>query len=162
MSAHQHKKRATWAMKFSMDGRYLAAAGQDAVVRVFKVLSTPQERTSEEGLRRATEVSAGGCSLGRNSKKGKGPPTNCAPVFLSEPIREYRGHTSDVLDLSWSKGNFLASSSMDKTVRLWHVSRPECLCTFGHLDFVTGVAFHPKDDRFFLSGSLDGKLRLWK
>lgn len=50
---------------------------------------------------------------------------------------------------------------MDKTVRLWHVSRSECLCAFQHLDFVTSIAFHPKDDRFFLSGSLDCKLRLW-
>lgn len=50
---------------------------------------------------------------------------------------------------------------MDKTVRLWHVSRPECLCTFKHNDFVTSIAFHPKDDRFFLAGSLDSKLRLW-
>mgnify|MGYP002477707072 CR=1 FL=1 len=50
---------------------------------------------------------------------------------------------------------------MDKTVRLWHVSRNECLCAFQHLDFVTSIAFHPKDDRFFLSGSLDCKLRLW-
>lgn len=50
---------------------------------------------------------------------------------------------------------------MDKTVRLWHVSREECLCTFKHNDFVTSIAFHPKDDRFFLAGSLDSKLRLW-
>ena len=50
---------------------------------------------------------------------------------------------------------------MDKTVRLWHVSRSECLCVFQHLDFVTAIAFLPKDDKYFLSGSLDGKLRLW-
>jgi WD40 repeat protein len=35
------------------------------------------------------------------------------------------------------------------------------LCVFQHLDFVTAIAFLPKDDRYFLSGSLDGKLRLW-
>lgn len=28
------------------------------------------------------------------------------------------------------QNNFLLSSSMDKTVRLWHVSRDECLCAF--------------------------------
>ena len=50
---------------------------------------------------------------------------------------------------------------MDKTVRLWHVSRMECLCCFKHSDFVTSISFHPRDDRFFLAGSLDSKLRLW-
>ena len=50
---------------------------------------------------------------------------------------------------------------MDKTVRLWHISREECLCCFKHSDFVTSIQFHPKDDRFFLAGSLDSKLRLW-
>ena len=50
---------------------------------------------------------------------------------------------------------------MDKTVRLWHVSRRECLCSFQHSDFVTSISFHPRDDRFFLAGSLDSKLRLW-
>lgn len=50
---------------------------------------------------------------------------------------------------------------MDKTVRLWHVTRPECLCCFKHSDFVTSIQFHPRDDRFFLAGSLDTKLRLW-
>lgn len=50
---------------------------------------------------------------------------------------------------------------MDKTVRLWHVSRVECLCAFKHSDFVTSIQFHPRDDRFFLAGSLDSKLRLW-
>ncbi|EEC03180.1 WD-repeat protein, putative, partial [Ixodes scapularis] len=56
---------------------------------------------------------------------------------------------------------FILSSSMDKTVRLWHISSRECLCCFQHVDFVTAIAFHPRDDRYFLSGSLDGKLRLW-
>ena len=59
------------------------------------------------------------------------------------------------------QNNFLLSSSMDKTVRLWHLSRAECLCCFKHSDFVTSIQFHPRDDRFFLAGSLDSKLRLW-
>lgn len=50
---------------------------------------------------------------------------------------------------------------MDKTVRLWHVSKSNCICIFEHLDFVPSVCFHPKDDRFFLSGSLDCRVRLW-
>lgn len=50
---------------------------------------------------------------------------------------------------------------MDKTVRLWHITKTECLCCFQHSDFVTSIQFHPRDDRFFLAGSLDFKLRLW-
>jgi hypothetical protein len=50
---------------------------------------------------------------------------------------------------------------MDKTAKIWHVSRSYSLVSFVHGDFVTSAVFHPQDDRFFLSGSLDGKLRLW-
>lgn len=84
-------------------------------------------------------------------------------LFVSKPFAEFYGHTADILDLSWSLTNnyFLLSSSMDKTVRLWHISRQECLACFLHEDFVTAIAFHPRNDKFFLSGSLDSKLRLW-
>ena len=44
---------------------------------------------------------------------------------------------------------FLLSSSMDKTVRLWHISRRECLCCFQHIDFVTAIAFHPRVSNYF-------------
>ena len=80
---------------------------------------------------------------------------------ILELILSILGHTSDLLDVSWSKNYFILTSSMDKTVRLWHISRRECLCCFQHIDFVTAICFHPRNDQFFLSGSLDGKLRLW-
>jgi len=82
-------------------------------------------------------------------------------VVRPEPYRMYSGHKSDVIDLAWSKANFLLSASIDKTVRLWHVSRQKCLCLFQHTDFVTAVAFHPIEDKYFLSGSFDKKLRIW-
>ncbi|KPV73177.1 uncharacterized protein RHOBADRAFT_55388 [Rhodotorula graminis WP1] len=168
------KRRAVWAIKFSEDGKYLAVGGKDGVVRVWEVLSTPEAREavldpssvpdrafspspdspSPSSARPGPTPSNGKC------KKAKEAPF-AMPVFASRPVHEFKGHEADVLDLSWSKNNFLLSSSMDKTVRLWHVSRDECLCAFQHLDFVTSIAFHPKDDRFFLSGSLDCKLRLW-
>ncbi|KAK7514170.1 WD40-repeat-containing domain protein [Phyllosticta citriasiana] len=139
-----------WALEFSKDGKYLAAGGQDKVVRVWAVIANPEERAAHE---QAEEV-------GNGSIDGSGLHLN-APVFQKKTFREYKGHESTILDLSWSKNNFLLSSSMDKTVRLWHISRPDCLCTFKHADFVPSIQFHPKDDRFFLAGSLDTKLRLW-
>ncbi|CAG8564093.1 3399_t:CDS:10 [Diversispora eburnea] len=141
---------AIWTMEFSKDGKFLATGGQDKIVRVWAVISSDEEREHFlEG------------SDGTSVYEGISGAKLRAPVFRGKPLYEYRGHTADVLDLSWSKNNFLLSSSMDKTVRLWHITRKECLCCFQHTDFVTAIAFHPKDDRFFLSGSLDCKLRLW-
>ncbi|PNP38453.1 hypothetical protein TGAM01_v205965 [Trichoderma gamsii] len=142
---------AIWAAEFSLDGRYLAVAGKDQVVRVFAVLSTQDERKAHEQEEEA-EREAQGNSRGERLS---------APVFRNKPIHEFKGHTGEVLALCWSKNNFLLSTSMDKTVKLWHISRDECLATFTHHDLVTSVAFHPTDDRFFLAGSLDAQLRLW-
>lgn len=99
----------------------------------------------------ATPLDSGNARSRRDCKqecrRKVSPFSNCtasstyAPVFASKPIREYQGHTADVLEISWSKNDFLLSSSVDKTVRLWHVSRDECLCAFQHLDFVTSIAF---------------------
>ncbi|XP_032311531.1 WD repeat-containing protein 44 isoform X2 [Drosophila ananassae] len=160
---------AVWCMKFSSCGRLLATAGQDKVLRIWvlkdaypffqdmrnkynadqKSSPTPSQESlvsqhsAEEAIAMATAAE------------------KCPGPFMPKPFCTYNGHTSDLLDVSWSKNYFILSSSMDKTVRLWHISRKECLCCFQHIDFVTAIAFHPRDDRYFLSGSLDGKLRLW-
>ncbi|KAK2792043.1 hypothetical protein FQN52_004153 [Onygenales sp. PD_12] len=143
--------KAIWALEFSKDGKFLAAAGQDKKVRVWAVIATPEDRQAHE--------------IEEEAQNDQPYIRLSAPVFKSQPVQEYEGHTASVVDLSWSKGpsknNFLLSTSMDKTVRLWHVTRNECLCCFKHSDFVTSISFHPQDDRFFLAGSLDCKLRLW-
>ncbi|XP_035521988.1 WD repeat-containing protein 44 [Morone saxatilis] len=163
---------AVWTMKFSHCGRLLATAGQDNVVRIW-VLKTAFDYFNNMRLKYNTEgrVSPSPSQESLCSSKSDDPGASCVPEdpetedrnapFRQVPFCKYKGHTADLLDLSWSKNFFLLSSSMDKTVRLWHISRRECLCCFQHIDFVTAIAFHPRDDRYFLSGSLDGKLRLW-
>jgi len=138
-------KGAVWCMKMSLDGQYLASAGQDTAVRVWQFLNpAPSEDSS-------VPVYAGSETDRVLTRK----------TFASEPYRVYQGHKSDVLELCWSKTNFLISASMDKTVRLWHASMDECLRVFEHSDFVTAVEFNPLNDKYFISGSLDEKLRLW-
>ncbi|KAJ3054932.1 hypothetical protein HK097_000289, partial [Rhizophlyctis rosea] len=198
-----------WCLKFSKDGKYLAAGGQDGVLRVWilsaadeeRSRSTPSPESPETGRRfsdvsRTAHIHAHGHhppmlrALGkrdsiesfktadsfRTTISFDQPSTATTPStshthtptpsdtnlpFRPKPHRTYRGHTSPILDLSWSRNNFLATASMDKLVRLWHISRPECLCCFRHPDVVTSVQFHPYDDRYILTGSLDSKVRIW-
>ncbi|KAG5843470.1 WD repeat-containing protein 44-like [Anguilla anguilla] len=164
---------AVWTMKFSHCGRLLATAGQDTIVRIwvlknaFDFFYNMRMKYNTDGRVSPSPSQESLCSSKSDADGGintapEDPDTEDSNApFRQVPFCKYKGHTADLLDLSWSKNYFLLSSSMDKTVRLWHVSRRECLCCFQHIDFVTAIAFHPRDDRYFLSGSLDGKLRLW-
>jgi WD40 repeat protein len=99
------KKNPVWAMKFSNNGRYLAAGGQDGIVRVWAVLSDPEERGRE------AFASSDSAPTSTTSAANQDPPSTPkkerqsvrAPVLSSKPLHELRGHTADVLDLSWSK-----------------------------------------------------------
>lgn len=168
-------KRKTYALQFSLDGRYLAAAGSDHLIRVYEVIASPAGRAEEIELAQPQRLDdfcprklsaacpTSSCSSGRSNTKTdlRSGAAELAPVFKSTPVRVFAGHSGDVLDLSWSKNNFLLSCSSDKTAKLWHPNRSECLCTFATAATVSSVDFHPTDDRFFVTGGLDGKLRLW-
>ena len=84
-------------MKFSKDGKYLAAGGQDKVLRVWQVIGSAEERVAHE-----KEEDAAGLEMDGVYTQSAGVRLN-APVFKNEPVREYAGHTADILDLSWSK-----------------------------------------------------------
>lgn len=125
--------KAIFVLKFSPDGQFLAAAGAEGIIKIWSLHSVDTDS----------------------------PPLRLATIFDSDPVQILNGHTAEILDCAWSTNNFLLSASMDKTVRLWHYTRSDALGIFQHLDYVTSVAFNPKDPRVFLSGSLDCKLRLW-
>ncbi|POI31255.1 hypothetical protein CIB84_004993 [Bambusicola thoracicus] len=122
---------AVWTMKFSHCGRLLASAGQDNVVRIW-VLKNAFDYFNNMRMKYNTEgrVSPSPSQESLNSSKSDTDAGICSGVdedpddknapFRQRPFCKYKGHTADLLDLSWSK-----------------------------------------DDRYFLSGSLDGKLRLW-
>ncbi|KAM3959965.1 LOW QUALITY PROTEIN: WD repeat-containing protein 44 [Aphomia sociella] len=157
---------AVWCCKFSVCGRLLATAGQDKLLRVwvtrdaYSMFQDMRTKYNTEQKSSPTPSQESLATLGTSASSVNTVPSPAAP-FHPRPFCVYAGHTSDLLDVSWSKNYFILSSSMDKTVRLWHICRGECLCCFQHIDFVTAIVFHPRDDRYFLSGSLDGKLRLW-
>ncbi|XP_027927177.1 WD repeat-containing protein YMR102C-like [Vigna unguiculata] len=162
-----------WTLKFSLDGRYLASAGEDKMIHVWEVQECdvmsmkPDEGNLTSIPTETPPLSADKKKKGKNgSKRGGAIPDYVhvpETVFsLSErPFCSFNGHLDEVLDLSWSKSQLLLSSSMDKTVRLWDLESKSCLKFFAHNDYVTCVQFNPVDEDYFISGSLDAKIRMW-
>lgn len=73
-----------------------------------------------------------------------------------------RGHTHIITHISFSpSGNFLASSSVDKTAQIWDVSK--CTSEYkieNHKESVLCVAFHPKRKEI-ASASADKTIGIW-
>ncbi|KAM6555522.1 hypothetical protein CsatB_002541 [Cannabis sativa] len=167
-------------MKFSPDGKYLASAGEDGVVKVWQVVEG--ERSNEidipeldpsclyftmNHMSEVKPLKVDKDKMGRSASLRKTSDSACVifppKVFriLEQPLHKFEGHMGEILDLSWSKNNYLLSSSVDKTVRLWQVGCHSCLKVFSHSNYVTCVQFNPMDDDYFISGSIDGKVRIW-
>ncbi|KAL1550670.1 WD repeat-containing protein 44-like [Salvia divinorum] len=168
------------AMKFSIDGQYLASAGEDKIVRIWQVVE--DERLDTVDIPDAdpscvyfsvNQLSELGPLMVEKDKANKSKsrrrihestcivfPSKVFRIF-EKPLHVFHGHKGEILDLSWSKDNCLLSSSVDKTVRLWRVGVDQCLKVFQHSDYVTCIQFNPVNDDYFISGSLDGKARIW-
>ena len=116
--------------------------------------SSPSPESIEESTKTSHTTSDG-------KLRDKTPVGSYSPIFLPQPFRIYDAHSADILDMNWSKNNFLLTASQDRLVKLWHVDKRESLKQYLHPDFVTGVKFHPADDRFFISGCLDHYVRFF-
>ncbi|XP_051138072.1 uncharacterized protein LOC127256225 [Andrographis paniculata] len=168
-------------MKFSPDGQYLASGGEDTIVRVWQVVEDVRSSRTVEipdadpscvyfsanHLSELEPLMVEKDKVDYTKSLQKTLDSACVvfppKVFhiFETPLHVFKGHTGDVLDLSWSKDNRLLSASIDKTVRLWRVGVDRCLKVFKHSDYVTCLQFNPIDGDCFVSGSIDGKVRIW-
>ena len=164
-----------WAVAVSHDGQFVATGGQDSCVRVWVVTGSLAHRQMESKQQQqqqaATPHHSHNSSISVIPSPSPSPSHSSFPhpddspprtVLHPVPYRVYSGHRADVTSLDFSKDeNFLLSASIDKTVRLWHVSSSRCIRIFPHPEIVTSVSFHPIQHRYFISGSFDNRIRLW-
>jgi WD40 repeat protein len=73
-----------------------------------------------------------------------------------------RGHNNYVTSVAFSPdGEYLATGSYDKTIKLWNVkSQSETATLHGHSQEVNSVAFSP-DGKYLASGGNDKIIKLW-
>ncbi|CAD6259951.1 unnamed protein product [Miscanthus lutarioriparius] len=156
--------------------KFLASGGEDGVVRVWGVTQSdckiPMDDPSCVYLKAHRQSGLAPVDADNEKKckvKGVKQSADSACVVIptmvfqisEEPLHEFRGHSGDVLNLSWSNNKHLLSASTDKTVRLWEIGSANCITVFPHSNFVTCVQFNPANEHRFISGSIDGKIRVW-
>jgi len=87
-------------------------------------------------------------------------PVSCLPA-----VRELLGQKPTVAQ-SGAPDNanisYAATSSRDKTIKIWDALRGQCLHTFiGHDDWVRALVFHP-NGKYLLSAADDHTIRIWE
>jgi WD40 repeat protein/serine/threonine protein kinase len=78
-------------------------------------------------------------------------------------LHRLEGHVDRVVSVAFSPdGHRLASTSLDRTVKLWETATgQEVLTLRGHKDVTSRVLFSPPDGRRLASVSVDGTLTIW-
>lgn len=73
---------------------------------------------------------------------------------VPEIVHRMTGHSKEVTDLDWSSNNqYLSSSSMDKSVRVWDVKKGECLRVIYGTAPQLSIRFHPVNNNILLVGN---------
>src|SRR5215471_2661601 len=95
------------------------------------------------------------------SKRRSSKTNGAGQDILGPPIHTLRGHNDVILRLSWSPaGDVLASTSVDRSIRLWDWERETARILSGHREGVNEVAWDPAG-RWLASCSFDRRILIW-
>jgi hypothetical protein len=159
------ENHADWVLGCALtaDGKYLVTAGRDKTAKVWdlkakeSVVTFPEHQNIVYGVAVKPDGSAG-FSVGADKQLRTWKPSG-----EGKSVKTAGGHGDEVFKVVANpKQPVLATSSADKTVRLWNLDTLAAGKTLSGLtDFVYAVAFSP-DGELVAGGSYDGEVRIWK
>lgn len=120
-----------WVMKFSPDGRFLAMGGQRGSVSIFEVA---RERV-QQGEQHLLQPNA---------------------------YKELSPSLGGISSIDWNNvGTHILTASDEGQVYLWQLDSDRPIASFAHTTSVTSALFHPKNNNIFVTGSIDGQIRVF-
>ncbi len=125
----------------SEDGRWLVSCSTDQTCRIWEV-ATGETKVELRGHEHVVESAT------------------FAPVSAYAAIRELVGITPPKDASATAPGQFIASGSRDKTIRIWDSAGQLLKTLIGHDNWVRGLAFSP-NGKYLLSVSDDKTMRTW-
>ncbi|PYK99813.1 MAG: hypothetical protein DME19_07325 [Verrucomicrobia bacterium] len=147
-------------LRFSSDGRMLAATGMDGHVRVWSIDRKALAGTfGPVSIRSPVSFSPDGRRIAVGDDAGYARIWDLDDGRL---LHQARAHAATIWDIAYSpKADVLVTASTDQTVRFWQAASLAELNVFrGHAAEVWRVAFSP-DGSTLATGSKDGTVRIW-
>jgi WD40 repeat protein len=91
-----------------------------------------------------------------------GTLTVCTVSQPPSVLKQLTGHSKDVTDFDFSLNNqYIASSSMDKTVRVWDISKGICIRVIYGVSAQLCIRFHPVNNNFLSAGNANKEINVF-
>ncbi|CAN6905923.1 unnamed protein product [Brassica oleracea] len=91
-----------------------------------------------------------------------GTLTVCSLSEEPSVLKQLTGHSKDVTDFDFSSNNqYIASSSLDKTIRVWELSRGVCIRVIYGVSAQFCIRFHPVNNNFLSAGNANKEVSVF-